>query len=98
MLSVSCRPPERSSPREDERPLAPSESHRGSDDSDVGACHRGRTMAEATSAEPGSTGGRARTFIRVVIEIVIGAIVVIDALEELSSTRRRISRAFTGWW
>jgi hypothetical protein len=55
-------------------------------------------MAEATSAEPGSTGGRSRTFIRVVIEIVIGAIVVIDALEELSSTRRRISRAFTGWW
>jgi len=33
-----------------------------------------------------------------VIEIVIGAIVVIDALEELSSTRRRISRAFGGWW
>ena len=55
-------------------------------------------MAEATSGGPGSSGGRSRSFVRVVIEIVIGAIVVIDALEELSSTRRRISRAFAGWW
>ena len=55
-------------------------------------------MAGTTTAEPGSTGGRSRSFIRVVIEIVIGAIVVIDALEELSATRRRISRAAAGWW
>src|SRR3954468_9890595 len=98
MKGVSCRPPGRSSPREDERSPLPSESHRGSDDLRADECHGGRTMAEATTVEPGSRGGRSRGFIRVVIEVVIGAIVVIDALEELGSTRRRISRAFGGWW